>query len=229
MTPLFCACIGGSITSQLKCGKDDEMTRTARCVCVGRNKGFNAGFTRQARDRIAGLLSCSSAPFSRTTQHQSVIIVMSSSVYRYNKPFSGDKHISVKTVSVETMTSVSPFCGVHSELYSHVEWRLFGWCLSPNLGIISPYLVPGIVFAFFCVLCGFFLRCCAFCFAFFCGFLRLLRLFAFLIALVRSRANGYREMGGLRLFSCVGFEVKRRACKRGGRKEERGNRFILRG
>lgn len=130
------------------------------------------------------------------------------------------KNVSVKTVSVQSMTSVSPFCGVHTELYSHVEWGLFGWCLCPNLGIIS-HTVPGIVFAFF----AFFLRCCAFCFAFFafCGYMRFL-LLSFVVEQLVTERDGGGE--GVVVFG-VGFEVKRKqACERGGWKEERGDRFL---
>lgn len=193
------------------------------------NEGFNAGFTRQARNRIAGLLSCSSAPFSH---HTAPVIIVTTVDYKCigitSLSRGTKKHISVKTVSVETMTSVSPFCGVHTELYSHVEWRLFGCRLYPNLGIISPHLV--LFLRFFLR----FLRCCAFCFAFFAFFFAFIAAVSgrlrFLLLTFRSGANGYRDEGGLGVFSDVGFEVKRKqACTLDWRKEKRGCRFILRG
>ena len=75
------------------------------------------------------------------------------------------------------MTSVAPFCGVHTELYSHVEWGLLGWCLCVQTS--SSYVHIVLFLCFYCVLCGF---CVLFA-----------TVFAFLAALFVRGANAYRK------------------------------------
>ena len=115
------------------------------------------------------------------------------------------------------MTSVSPFCGVHTELYSHVEWRLFGWCLFPNLGIISSYLVL-VFLLFFALLCVLF--CVLFCV--FCGCLRFL-LLSFVVEQPVAESIVIERDGGLGLFFVLVLKYKenKRANVEGGRRCQR--------